>query len=518
MSHARRLACALLVLIIGGSLWGGCYGPSPSAGGGQTKVADTGTAARHINPADIALPPGFRIEAVARDLTYPSGVCFDEQNRPCVVEAGYSYGESFTTPRLLRVGGDGAVTQVAAGDNSGPWNGVAFHDGAFYVSQGGVMTGGRIARITTDGKIAHLVSNLPSVGDHHVNGPVVTRDGQLYFSIGVATNSGVVGTDSYKFGWLQRHPEFCDVPPRDIKLTGENFTSDNPLTPGKPDKAVTGAYMPFGQRSEAGQVIRGKTPGTGTIYRMAIGAGARQATTRQAPNQGAPAKLELVAWGLRNPFGLALAPDIQLYVTENQFDDRGSRPVWGTGDLLWKIALGTWYGWPDFHGDHPLAHDHFQPPGKAQPKFLLAEHPNKPPKPAAILGVHSSACGLDFSRSEQFGFPGEAFVAVFGDMSPSVGKVMGPVGFRVLRVNVNDGTIETFATNRGKKNGPASYLKSGGLERPVACKFDNSGKALYVVDFGVMTMGSKPQPKAGTGVLWRITRSSGGEAVSRREP
>jgi glucose/arabinose dehydrogenase len=44
---------------------------------------------------------------------------------------------------------------------------------------------------------------------------------------------------------------------------------------------------------------------------------------------------EVVAWGfLRNPFGLAFAPDGSLYVSENAFDDRGSRPVWGTADVL----------------------------------------------------------------------------------------------------------------------------------------------------------------------------------------
>lgn len=497
---ARQLACVLFLAVMSG-----CYGPAPSAGGGQTKFAGT----RRINPADIALPPGYRIEAIVSDLTYPSGICFDDQNRPCLVEAGYAYGESFTTPRLLRVERDGAVTQVAVGDNSGPLNGVAFHNGAFYVAQGGVITGGRIARITPDGKIVHLISNLPSLGDHHVNGPLVTRDGQLYFTIGVATNSGVVGTDNFQIGWLKRYPQFCDVPPRDIKLTGANFTTDNPLTPAKGDKAVTGAFAPFGQRSEAGQVIRGKTPGTGTLYRMVVAPIAQPAATRQAMTaQAGQAKLQLVAWGLRNPFGIGLGPDNQIYLTDNHYDDRGSRPVWGTGDLLWKITPGTWYGWPDFHGNHPLAHDHFQPPGKAQPKFLLAEHPNQPPKPAAILGVHASACGLDFSRSQQFGYAGQAFIAVFGDMAPNVGKVVGPVGYRVLRVNASDGTIETFATNKGEKNGPASYLNSGGLERPVACRFDNTGSALYVVDFGVMTMQGKPRPRPRTGVLWRITRSN----------
>ena len=58
--------------------------------------------------------------------------------------------------------------------------------------------------------------------------------------------------------------------------------------------------------------------------------------------------MKLVAWGFRNPFGLAFAPNGKLYVTDNGYDDRGSRPVWGTGDPMFEVHTGTWYGWPDF--------------------------------------------------------------------------------------------------------------------------------------------------------------------------
>ena len=129
--------------------------------------------------------------------------------------------------------------------------------------------------------------------------------------------------------------------------------------------------------------------------------------------------------------------------------------------------------------------------------------------PAAWMGVHAAASGLDFGRSENFGFAGEAFVAQFGDMAPAVGKVLAPVGFKVVRIDTTDGVIHDFAVNRGKENGPASKLKRGGLERPVACRFDPTGTALYVVDFGVLTEDEKgnAKPVPGTGVLWRITRA-----------
>jgi glucose/arabinose dehydrogenase len=127
-----------------------------------------------------------------------------------------------------------------------------------------------------------------------------------------------------------------------------------------------------------------------------------------------------------------------------------------------------------------------------------------PPAPAAILPVHASADGLDFSRSDAFGYPGHAFVAEFGDMAPSVGKVLEPVGFKVVRVDVARGVSEDFAVNR-KGLGPASRLGTGGLERPVSLRFAPDGKSLYVVDFGVMTV-SEDGPRAirRSGILWRI--------------
>jgi hypothetical protein len=155
-----------------------------------------------------------------------------------------------------------------------------------------------------------------------------------------------------------------------------------------------------------------------------------------------------------------------------------------------------------------LTSEQFKPPGKVQPKFLIAPHPNKPPKPIARFGVHSSADGFDFSRNAGFGHVGQAFVALLGDEAPAVGKVLNAVGFKVVRVDVATGVIEEFASNVGPKNGPASKIGGGGLERPVAVRFNQKGDALYVVDFGVIIHDqSGAKPREGTGVLWRITRT-----------
>ncbi len=472
-------------VVLGALLSSGCYIMRPSAGGGQHAEAN-----RKANAADVAVPAGYRISVVAEGLTFPTGITFDNDGTPYVIEAGYSYGEMWTTPKLLRLEKDGRTTTIATGEKNGPWTGVTCVDGTFYVAEGGTMEGGRILKIGKDGATSVLVDGLPSFGDHHTDGPVMGSDGWLYFSQGTASNSGIVGEDNAKFGWLKRKPQFHDIPGEDIVLAGKNFESKDVVN-GSSRKAKTGAFLPFGTPSHPGQVIKGQVKCSGSVLRI-------------RPSGGEP---ELIAWGFRNPFGMAFSPDNKLYVTDNGYDQRGSRPVWGTADLLWAVQPKTWYGWPDFSAGEPLTERRFKPPGKKRTEFLLAKHPNEPPKPAALFGVHSSADGFDFSRNDSFGHVGEAFVALLGDEAPAVGKVLHPVGFKVVRVNVTTGVVEPFAVNRGKKDGPASRIHTGGLERPVAARFSHDGKALYVVDFGVMNHDKKgAKPRAGTGLIWKITK------------
>lgn len=464
-----------------------CYEVKPSKGGGQISNREA-TAGRGYDPRDISVPPGYRVELAARDLAFPTGIAFGDHGEMFVVESGYTEGDVAGTGRVIELGPDGAVARVIASGDHAPWTGIAYAEGAIYVAETGSHDdGGRIVKYGLDGSSTVLVDKLPSLGDHGTDGPLV-RDGYVYFGQGTVTNSAVVGDDNAALGWRDKHPELHDIPCRDVTLVGTNFTSGD-----GPDPAITGAYQPFGTASEAGQVVAGALPCNGAVMRVPVGGG----------------PLELVAWGFRNPFGLAFDPTRgSIFVTDNGFDERGSRPVFGAADVLWKLDPGTWYGWPDYAEARPVTMGRYAEAGGHPHGFVLASHPGAPPAPAAYLDVHASADGLDFSTNPAFGHVGQAFIAMFGDMAPFVGKVLTPVGFKVVRVDPDTGVIDEFMRNHSSHSGPASRKHTDGLERPIAARFDPTGTALYVVDFGVDRIdphGASHSTDA-TGCVWRVIR------------
>jgi glucose/arabinose dehydrogenase len=397
----------------------------------------------------------------------------------------------YTTPRLLRLEG-GRGSTVLEGENP-PWTGVTFRQGRFYITEGGKAKGGRVVEWEGGRLRRVLLQGLPSYGDHHTNDAVLGPDGALYVGQGTPTNSGVVGPDNAEFGWLAQHPSLHDVPCRDVTLAGVNYDSEDPRS-GAP--VSTGAYVPYGTPTAPGQIVPGVFPCSGAVYRLPL-----------AEGDGAP---ELYAWGFRNPYGLAFDGEGHLLVTENGADDRGSRPVWGSGDYLWRVERGAWHGWPDYAGGRPLTGEQFGPPGGEPPRRLLRDDPGPVPQPLAYFGVHSSSNGVDVARGDAFGYTGQAFVAQFGDMAPQVGKVISPVGFKVVRVDLARGTVADFAANVGRSNGPASLLGTTGLERPVSVRFSPAGDALYIVDFGIVSMTDEgPRPQAGTGRVLRVLRTGG---------
>ncbi len=79
-------------------------------------------------------------------------------------------------------------------------------------------------------------------------------------------------------------------------------------------------------------------------------------------------------------------------------------------------------------------------------------------------------------------------------------------GFQVVRVDLKAKRHEPFMRNH--HGGPASgHPGSGGIERPVDCKFSPDGRSLYVLDFGNNTATMNyVVAYAHTGVLWRVTK------------
>src|SRR4051812_13930303 len=53
---------------------------------------------RPVRTPDIQLPEGYSIEMVSAGLNFPTDVTFDDQGNVYAIEAGYSYGEIYTTP------------------------------------------------------------------------------------------------------------------------------------------------------------------------------------------------------------------------------------------------------------------------------------------------------------------------------------------------------------------------------------------------------------------------------------
>lgn len=466
--------------------------------------------------AAVAVPEGYRAEVVMSGLTYPTSVEFDDAGSMYVAEAGFSYGDSSVKPRILKISADGNVDVVAQGPGlSGPVNDLLWHDGRMYVSHRG-----KISILEAGGQVRDLVSGLPSNGDHHNNQLTVGPDGKIYFGQGTATNAGVVGLDNAKMGWLKKYPDFHDIPAETIKIVDRSFESANPLATS--DGIIeTLPYHPFGKAGSADLTVAGQVKSSGTILRM-------------NPDGS---ELEIYAWGLRNPYGAMWSPDGTLYVTENGFDVRGSRPVANDEEDIYIVKQGAWYGWPDFAMGLPVTSPRFKPDGKSQPQFLMAEHP---PVEQPWMGFpkHSAIAKVEFGRSEPFG-EGHMFVAFFGHMSPMTGKAPDEHGgHRVVRINPATREVETFfgkkshaheghgqnsaenghsdesgksssATGDDEKgNGSRDSEKpesfSAGPRRLLDVRFSPDDKALYIADFGALIIEAEAVPIPETGVIWRI--------------
>jgi glucose/arabinose dehydrogenase len=434
---------------------------------------------------NVRLQKGYRLEKVVSDLTYPTTITFDDQGAIYIVEAGYAYGTEPGEGRILKLQPNGTMSTFAGGFK-GPITGITWVKSILYVAEGAIAGYpgegcGRINRVFQNGRKEVIVEGLKTCGDHFTGDIIMGPDEKLFFTVGTATNSSVVGTDNLP--WLKMHPTYHDTPSRNYVLNGKNFLTSNPLT-DEDDLAVTGAFKPFGHPSFNGERLRGELKANGVLYCC-------------NPDGS---DLQIVADGFRNPFGLKFSPfSGKLFLTDNGADPRGSRQIHGDWDNLWEVTPNGWYGWPDFYSGLPVTLEHFHVKEQPKPTFLLKQHPYITSQPLVRFKPHTASHKFDFSTNPSFGYVGEIFVAQLGGMGFE--EYEEPPGYKVVRVNHNTGQIRDFLVN------PKGEANTKGPIRPVDAKFSTDGEHLYVVDFGILgghEKGHKPQPK--TGALWRIVK------------
>jgi len=433
---------------------------------------------RYLNPSDINIMPGYTIEVFAEGLNTPSSILFTSEGELLIADTGYISGN----PNVARMVND--HFELIADNFNVPLTGINSRDGDIYVSDRGNIT-----VIKKNGSRQNIITGLPSYGDYSNSRVAFSTDNKMYFGLGTATNSGVVGLDNL---WITDHPLFHDRPGAYILLNGQNFKTKDALAPESDTPAYTGAFSPYGESNLPFEKRKGVRKASGSILRSNLDG----------------SELELIAWGLRSPSYLEFDAQNRLFASNNGCDIRGSRPIANAPDEFQYIVPGSWYGWPDFVGGEAVTSNRFKPEGGPQPEFLLTNHPDLPPRPYAIFPPTSTIIGFAFNYDITFGPVGDAYIAEFGRIKPSTYGESLPqylsVGYRISKINMVNGAVTTFAIN--KSGFPASITREGGLSRPADIAFGPDG-AMYIVDMGTNPPDNPDSFLPNTGVIWRVRRT-----------
>ena len=406
------------------------------------------------------------------NLNFPTSLAQGPDGTLYIAESGLPFGHAPKGGRVLRVDPDGHC-ECLLSELREPVNGLLWHDHGLIVAEGGKP--GRISRLNlVNGEHHTILDGLPGFGNYQTNMTVLGPDGKLYFSQGSMTNSGVIGADSNDMAWLLEVAHDPDLPGYTITLADQVFHA----TDREGKAIVTGPFAKYRQAHPPETVLPGQVPCTAAVMRC-------------NPDGS---QLELVAWGLRNGYGLGFLPDGRLIATDQGADVRGVRPVWNCPDFLYEIKAGAWYGWPDYYGGIPITDPRYRSPdGSAQP-FILANHDKLPVPEQPLLAFAVNACAVKFAQVPAgHRFEGQLFVAQFGDERPMTGPAGPRVGRNLVRVKPADWSLHA--------------LPDLPVERPIDLCFGADGQILYVLDFGEFEFTATKSiiARAGSGRILQVT-------------
>jgi glucose/arabinose dehydrogenase len=169
--------------------------------------------------------------------------------------------------------------------------------------------------------------------------------------------------------------------------------------------------------------------------------------------------------GLRNPVGLAWAPDGELWTVVNERDMLGSDLV---PDYLTRASFAADYGWPHHYWRYT---DYRVKPGKPEKRQYER-------RPDYALGPHGAPLGLAFADNAKLGgaFASGAFIARHGswNRSPVLGYDVIFVAFdKGMPVGQPANVLTGFLDKDGKAQG-----------RPTMLAVDKAGALLVSDDVG----------------------------------